>query len=373
MKQSVVLGSLFGDEGKATMVDRLSRNTDRSILVVRFSGGNQVSHTVARADKKHVFSNFGSGTLNNVPTYWSKFCTISPTTILNELDILKQKGYAPILYVDRNCPVTTPFEVYANKLDAITRSHGTCGAGYGNTIKREETFYSLVFSDLFYPSILRAKLNSIIAYYENKAVLVEADIIDNFINDCLILTETDEIKLCDENVMENKDHVIFEGSQGLLLDQHYGFFPNVTRSNTGTTNIKSWLNKDADIYLMTRAYQTRHGNGFMTNENKRHNIFQDLTEANKTNEYQGVFRKSLLDLDLLNYAFDKDEFVRNSKNKRLIVTCMDHSKNDYRFTDKDEIIACCHSSEFLSEIAKRTRVVIGGFNTSPDSSTMCII
>jgi adenylosuccinate synthase len=68
--------------------------------VIRFSGGHQAGHTVVTDDTRHVFSNFGSGTLRGVPTYWSKFCTVEPIGLLNELDALKIKGYNPILYID---------------------------------------------------------------------------------------------------------------------------------------------------------------------------------------------------------------------------------------------------------------------------------
>ena len=87
---------------------------------------------------------------------------------------------------------------------------------------------------------------------------------------------------------------IFEGSQGLLLDQHHGFFPNVTRANVGLENVESFtgLNDIYEVYLVTRAYQTRHGNGFMTNENRPHNITENIEETNKEHEYQGKFRRS---------------------------------------------------------------------------------
>ena len=69
---SAVIGLGFGDEGKGSVVSYLTKACD-STIVARFSGGHQVGHTVCTNNTRHVFSNFGSGTLNGTPTYWSKF------------------------------------------------------------------------------------------------------------------------------------------------------------------------------------------------------------------------------------------------------------------------------------------------------------
>jgi len=104
-------------------------------------------------------------------------------------------------------------------------------------------------------------------------------------------------------------------------------------------NIAS-MDDNIHVYLVTRAYQTRHGNGIMTNENIPHNILIDTNETNITNEYQGIFKRSLLDLDLLLYAIDKDDYIRNAVNKTLVITCLDHIENEYRFTLDGNIVYC---------------------------------
>lgn len=66
---SIVLGTFFGDEGKGQTVHNLCNKyigKRESVLVVRFSGGHQVGHTVKHGDMMHTFSNFGSGTLLGV-------------------------------------------------------------------------------------------------------------------------------------------------------------------------------------------------------------------------------------------------------------------------------------------------------------------
>ena len=146
------------------------------------------------------------------------------------------------------------------------------------------------------------------------------------------------------------DNYIFEGSQGLLLDQHIGFFPNVTRANVGIKNIKDLININTDIYLVTRAYQTRHGNGFMTNTDKKFNIKNNPFETNVFNKFQGNFRKSMLDLDLIEYAINKEEDLTNY-NLNLVITCLDHL-DEFKFTYRNEIYDFKTEDKFLSKISE---------------------
>ena len=332
MTNKAIIGLQFGDEGKGITTDY---HVSKSVypLVIRYSGGQQAGHQVRVGDTRHIFSNFGSGTLRGADTYWSKFCTVDPIGMMNEYIVLLEKGILPTLYIDERCPVTTPYDAYHNQSVETVNQHGSCGIGVGATMGREEDFYSLTVGDLFTPSILKTKLQSIEKYYNHTNRIS----IDSFLRSVDHLMDSNHIQKC-YGIPENgyTEH-IFEGSQGLLLDQHYGFFPNVTRANVGTTNILE-LSDDIELYLVTRAYQTRHGNGFMTNEDIPHNIKKNEHETNLTNKYQGKFRRTILDLDLLEYAINKDEYIRFSKNKTLVITCLDHIKMERTVTYKGEII-----------------------------------
>jgi adenylosuccinate synthase len=363
----LVIGLGFGDEGKGLVTNWLCLQNPNS-NVVRFSGGHQVGHTVYKNGIKHIFSNFGSGTLQSCPTYWSKNCTIDPIGILNELYNLKINfpGIKIKLNINKKCPVVTPFDKIYNQYTTNYNEHGSTGTGFGATLEREENYYSLLFEDLYYPSILKEKLKNISEYYiEFKSYLI--DIFKNFhkisvnaskefLNNCNDIINLSEIEIVDDFYLwNNTSTCIFEGSQGLLLDKNIGFFPNVTRSNTGSkAACKEALNlnkKISEIFYVARAYQTRHGNGFMTNENINHNIKINPDESNIYNKYQGEFRRTLLDLDLLCYAMNKDFHYNNHSIKTsLIITCLDHIENEYKFTVKGKIIECKSEFEFISTV-----------------------
>jgi len=291
-----IVGGLFGDEGKGKTVSSLALNY-KNPIIIRFNGGQQAGHRVVLEDgRSHIFSNFGSATLQNVPTYWSQYCTFDPIATFKELIELK-KICEPKLFVDENCPVTTPYDQFANIENEKKNKHGTCGYGVGQTLQREEDFYHLKVRDLRYPFVFREKLKLIEKYYNKFSVDNE-----EYISKCRQLFEfTDNIIPVKNNPTNlfKHDQLIFEGSQGLLLDQNYGFFPHVTRSNTGTKNIyEGWNWNGVETYIVIRAYLTRHGNGPMPNEEYSHWIPDNHHEHNKQG-IQGPFRKTILELNLL--------------------------------------------------------------------------
>lgn len=324
MMCQAVIGGGFGDEGKGKVVSYLS-TTSPNPLVIRYCGGQQAGHHVVINDKlDHVFANFGSGTLQGFDTYWSKYCTVDPVGIFNELKDLNKKGIKPKLLLDQKCSVTTPFEKYYNETIDKNLKHGTCGVGVGQTHQRENDYYSLLVLDLIHPTILKIKLELIRQYYNTKIIKYGwKEEVSEFLNDCEYLVNSESIKIVKEIPnLENYSNFLFEGSQGLLLDQHFGFFPHVTRSNTGSKNINQ-MGFSPEVFLVTRAYQTRHGNGPMTNEDYLDKFYKENPyEQNLDSGIQGVFRITPLDLDLLKYGISRDKGIQKY-GFNLVITCLD--------------------------------------------------
>lgn len=313
MKVSIVVGLGFGDEGKGVVTSQIVERS-HDPMVVRFNGGHQAGHTVIYNGHRHVFSSFGSGTLQGAPTYWSRHCIVYPTAMLNEFNDLKQ--FNPTLYIDPLCPVTTPFDVISNQSDCL---HGSVGVGFGKTIQRQEDHYKLFAKDLKHLSVLRIKLDMIMSYY--KATSADAKFQkEKFIMDVESMISLKNIRI---QTPEHKGDLVFEGAQGILLDQAFGFFPHVTRSNTTSKNAIGLIDKycQPEIYMVTRAYQTRHGKGPMTGN--AITLKNNESETNVLNQYQGKFRTSTLDLSLIDYAVGCEEMVSHGIKKRIVMTCCD--------------------------------------------------
>lgn len=321
-KAQIVIGLGFGDEGKGITTDFLaSQNSDA--IVIRFSGGQQAAHTVMIDERKHVHSSFCSGALRGLPSYFSQHCTLYPPYLLNEKEELEQKNGNTELHIHPLAKVTTPFDVFQNRNNRKNLEHGTCGKGVGATMKRHESVYKLFAIDLIAPkSMLIEKLKSIAQYYgfpETEELTLE---IDRF----LFAIEKIQWNIADYNYLKNFNHLIFEGSQGVLLDMDHGVFPNVTFAHTTSKNaheICDFLEiEDREMYYITRNYATRHGNGWMSDE-KELKLQNNEHETCVYNDYQKQLRFGNLDYNLLNYALILDGAYGNSSQKKLVITCLD--------------------------------------------------
>lgn len=332
MKGLIVVGLAWGDEGKGLTTSYLCTQTPNpKKIVIRFSGGQQAGHTVIHNDIKHIHSNFGSGTLNGVPSYFSEHCTIYPVTIANETKVLNNKGIFPELYVHPLAKVTTCYDVMYNKIMERKRGHGSCGLGIGATMKRNiETGYKLNAIDLSIPKLRNEKLKGIYDYY---CSILSGDDLNVFKNEgyqeeVKFFGSLKSLEIRNYDFLRGFDDLIFEGSQGILLDMDHGIFPNVTYANTTSKNAIEICKKlsitDINIYYITRCYQTRHGNGWMSNTESI-DLINTEEEINVYNEWQTNFRIGEIDYELLKYSLDVDSIYTDgiNYNTNLVVTCLD--------------------------------------------------
>ncbi|NRY04995.1 adenylosuccinate synthase [Clostridium beijerinckii] len=155
-------------------------------------------------------------------------------------------------------------------------------------------------------------------------VLFNANIIEHFIYD-VDNNFKSKIELSNiESVLENYQTPIFEGAQGLMLSEDCKYFPYVTHSKTGVSNVIDLLEEakpcelNIEVIYVTRSYLTRHGAGPLPNEMKE-KPYKNITDlTNIQNEFQGVLRFAPLDIDLLseNIENDYNKIHFKSKNKK---------------------------------------------------------
>lgn len=330
MKHKIVVGLGFGDEGKGTIVDALCAKDDYG-FVVRFSGGPQAAHNVVLDDgTHHTFSQFGAGSFSGTRTILSRYMLINPFNMIMEADALKKKiGYDPmeLLYISENSLVITEVHVRANRKREKKRGnsrHGSCGQGVGEAQKMalEAPHLALYAKDLVNMPMfeLAKRLRDIHNYYahdpevgslwDNSIVIWEhmalpyKNLIDdrpfNVISDPLIA-----------KLIAGRP-CVFEGSQGVLLDEWNGFHPYTTWSTTTPENALTLLKEaginrsHVEVIGVTRTYQTRHGAGPFPSEWTYDSTMRDefiaRDEHNTWGEYQGGWRVGNLDLNLLEYS-----------------------------------------------------------------------
>ena len=320
----IVVGLGYGDEGKGITTDYLCSKSDNPI-VVRFSGGPQAAHTVMLDDKKHIFSNFGAGSLRGAPTYFGEHTCFYPATIMREMKKLKAIGIVPELYIHPLAKMITPFDVFANREDGQNMLNGSCGLGIGKTMERNEGPFKLHAVDLLDKDTLFEKVEAVMHFYR-----CEGRVDPDMKNDLLDFREAiHEIiwRIRLPFFLTDYDDIIFEGSQGILLDMDHGVFPHVTYANTTSKNAHLLLDeldiRDREMYYVTRSYATRHGNGPFTEKNFV--IKNNEEETNVFNKHQGRFKIGPIDYSKLNYAIKVDKIHSWKYRKHLVVTCLDQA------------------------------------------------
>jgi adenylosuccinate synthase len=334
----IVIGLSYGDEGKGVVTDFLSFLNPNSI-VVRFSGGQQAGHTVMRDGIKHIHSSYGSGTLQGLQTYLSEYTTFYLPSIEKERNVLLEKGIIPQpIFIHPLAAMTTPYDVAFNKYKETRLSkHGSCGLGVGATMDRNiSTPYKLYAIDLLNKKLLKQKLDNILDYYHEK---ISIELRDDYYS--ILEREIDTESFM--SLIDNKDllqiidykalgsNIIFEGSQGIMLDMNHGVFPHVTYANTTSKNAIKLCKKlklQPELYYVTRCYQTRHGRGPMTSKQEIE-LINNEEEINVVNLYQGKFRIAEIDYEQLEYSLDVDSIYsgKNWERKNLVVTCLDQRPN----------------------------------------------
>jgi len=338
----VVLGLAFGDEGKGITTDFLcsqSLKNGLNPLVVRFSGGHQAGHAVKRDKIKHVFSSFGSGTLRGVPTYISEHCVINPRAMVYEyISLIREINTSLIkIIIHPLAKVSIAPDIAFNRTKELHNQHGSCGKGIGSTMKRSLTTpYKLHAIDLQNEDLFNYKYNLISDYYLQQLSGEESKIYFEFLEKeqfeeqaaINYLLKVIYPTIQDYSIIENEyDDLIFEGSQGIMLDMDHGYFPYVTYSNTTSKNAMEICSKlfisKINIYYVTRSYLTRHGNGYMPCDPEDLELVNTEEEINVTNKWQGEFKKYRLNYPLLDFSIKVDSAYSGNCNKNLVVTCVD--------------------------------------------------
>jgi adenylosuccinate synthase len=396
MKSAVaVIGAGYGDEGKGLMTDYFchAQKSPERTLVVRYNGGAQAGHTVVTPDgRRHVFSHFGAGSFVGASTFLSDDFIVNPMLFFKELQQLsKTIDGVPKVLISANCRVTTPYDMLLNQCVEANRTnrHGSCGVGIFDTISRHKQIPFSISSILNSSDAeLRETLDEIkqraIALVSDTSVyrisyeqLFDLDYFPRFYSDLLNIISLSE-KICDESDAFNGfDSIVFESAQGLLLSEAHGVAPHLTPSDPGISTPLALCHANKiehlDVYYVSRAYTTRHGNGPLVNET----LVSDMglyikNETNVTNDFQGSFRYSPLDVSGVSSAINSDfknaqkyalKSIPVTASKNLALTCVDQvnvsSWNVYA-EKMDELIDIVKPDNLLvSHGPDRSAVLVG--------------
>lgn len=401
MKATVVIGANYGDEGKGLTIDYLARQQavkGQAPLVVRFNGGAQAGHTVTTPDgQAHIFQHVGAGSFNaGARTYLSSQFIVNPYTLRKELATIN-KRFTPLLYAHPQCIVTTIFDMALNSIAELARGaqrHGSCGMGVNETVTRNLAGFqlrlgqvaklsidaiALILRDIvekWVPQRLEALGLGQVELHQHElyaAVLTDST---NFIRQAEQLKELIQpLHVLDKSALDQLiasvqpgQDVLFEGAQGLALDEFLGTFPYVTRSICGLPSalavgaFELGITEFEPLYI-TRAYLTRHGAGPLPHEGELITDKPLHDTTNVENMWQGSLRKAPLNLQQLKALLEADiarvqrsPAVLNKgavlKRPQLMLTCLDQLGADVRIVTAAGALTTIASADLPITIAR---------------------
>jgi adenylosuccinate synthase len=380
-KAKIVIDLGFGDAGKGTVVDFLAAQ-HVSDLVIRFNGGAQAAHNVVVGGIHHTFRQFGSGTLAGARTLYTAYCLFDPLMFLEEVKELSQKGVKTpekLFFLEKDCAITSIFQQAMNRIRETLRAgsrHGSCGLGIGETQndKEENPDFVLRVFDLESEKNTFEKLETIrkAKLKIAESLLGTGEIPDSLAQDFVILNSSDyshaaanayckvskmfSVLSHEEalHMLKSSNSPIFEGAQGVLLDQDYGFYPYVTRSKTTPINAAEMCKEASIAWEVTgviRSYSVRHGAGPMPTHDKE--LSQKVNEYhNQSGQWQGDFRVGHFDAPMIALAYDiclRD--VGRIAVDDIFVTCLD------RLAELENVKVCTAYKDTKSLTPQSLKVV----------------
>lgn len=274
----VIVGAQWGDEGKGKFVDVL---TERADWVVRFQGGNNAGHTIVIDGVKTALSLLPSGILRpGVRCLLGAGVVLNPGVLISEMERVRQAGgdVSPgRIVIDRDAQLVMPYHAAIDKARELQRGPhriGTTGKGIGPAYEDRSQRSGIRCADLLSVDLLRSRVEAHVSE-KNKILraVLESDVQISFEEVWVDLVAHAAVlapyigngsKIIFEAIRAG-ERVIFEGAQGVLLDQVHGTYPYVTSSSTvaagaaiGTGIGPRMLD---EVIGLAKAYTTRVGEG----------------------------------------------------------------------------------------------------------------
>ncbi len=276
MKNVVVVGSQWGDEGKGKIVDWLSSEAD---VVVRFQGGHNAGHTLVIEKKIFKLRLLPSGIVREGKiSILGNGVVIDPWALLDEIKEIKKKGINVTpenFMISESASLILPFHQEMDELreDAAGKSKiGTTRRGIGPCYEDKVGRRSIRVMDLRSKENLDKRLKNVLLHHNavrkglKKKIYKKDDLKKKLLKIAPeILKFAQPVWLRLDEYTKSRKKILFEGAQGILLDVDHGTYPYVTSSNTvpamAATGTGSGPNIINYVLGITKAYTTRVGSG----------------------------------------------------------------------------------------------------------------
>lgn len=296
MNARIVIGKNFGDEGKGLAVDyfsQLAAVKQQPCLVVRHNGGAQAGHSVDLPDRRFVFHQLSSGSFRGADTFWADTFLPDLYKLSEEIQAFSTlSSQKPRILSFGGCRCVIIDDVLLNMAIETSRGerrHGSCGMGINESVVRSQhEAYRLSLAalkalraDALYRTLQRIRREYLPLRLSELGLSLKdsSEFIGLLQNDNVLYNaaeamcrNAEQVELIGKEDLLPYREVIFEGAQGLLLDENYlDFAPYLTTSRTGLRQPLGlcrnlFPHAAAQAVYVTRTYVTRHGRGPLPHE-----------------------------------------------------------------------------------------------------------
>lgn len=325
MSTTTVIGAQWGDEGKGKIIDYLASSSD---FVVRFHGGNNAGHTIVNSKGRFSLHLIPSGIFNpKTKNIISNGVILDLEVLIKEIDDLSKSGFKikNRLLISPRCHLIMPYHKLLDSLYEEAKGKtktGTTGRGIGPTYADKASYNGIRLGDLMNAKIFSEKLETQLML-KNKILkalgakpLSQKEIEEDFgkFRKKIAPYVSESFQILNTAIDKNKK-ILFEGAQGVFLDNDWGTYPYVTASNILSGSITHYAGippqKLKTIMGVSKAYTTRVGGGPFPTELKN-------GTGEKLREIGGEFgattgrarRCGWLDLEVLRFAAKVNGFTQ---------------------------------------------------------------
>ncbi len=274
MPVTVVVGAQWGDEGKAKVIDLLSKEHG---YVVRYQGGHNAGHTVVVGDERYALQLVPSGILyDHVVPVIANGVVVDLPTLFREIDTLERRGIScERLVVSSHAHLIFPWHQAWDALYEHDRGDakiGTTLKGIGPAYADKARRVGIRAGEVRRPAEFvaavrqRGEAESAALVAAGGAPLDVDAIVEQFaqLGERLAPYVGDTVNLL-HDALASGQQVLLEGAQATFLDLDHGTYPYVTSSNptAGGASAGTGLGpRQLDrIVGITKAYTTRVGAG----------------------------------------------------------------------------------------------------------------
>ena len=276
MRNVVVVGSQWGDEGKGKIVDWLS---DQADVVVRFQGGHNAGHTLVINGKVFKLRLLPSGIVREGKiSILGNGVVIDPWALLDEIKDIKKQGINVTpenFMISESASLILPFHREMDEIreDAAGKEKiGTTRRGIGPCYEDKVGRRAIRVMDLRSESNLDKRLENVLLHHNairkglKKKIFKKKELKEELLALApKILKFAQPVWLKLDEFKKKRKKILFEGAQGILLDVDHGTYPFVTSSNTvpamAATGSGCGPNTINYVLGITKAYTTRVGSG----------------------------------------------------------------------------------------------------------------